>query len=854
MALAIGTRLGPYQIQTLIGAGGMGEVYRALDTRLGRQVAIKILPPQANSDQERVRRFQQEARAAGMLNHPNILTIFDVGEEEGKPYVVSELLEGETLRERLQQSRIPVRRAIELSQQVARGLAAAHERGIVHRDLKPENLFLTKEGSIKILDFGLAKLLEPAALEEGKSFMPTVSGSTTPGVLLGTVGYMSPEQVQGKSADHRSDLFAFGAILYEMLSGKRAFVGDSSVETLNAILKVDPPELSTGDAQMPPALESIVRHCLEKSPDRRFHSAHDLAFALETVSQTGASTILQPAKRVRMPAGIPFVLLVLALAAAFFAGWYFLRKPAEVPTFQRLTFRRGSILSARFAPDGTVVYGASWEGMPFQVYTTRRENPESRPMEINGDPLAVSSSEELLISLNRHFYIGYVSKGTLARVPLIGGVPREILESMASADWHPKTGEIAVARNEQGNGFLEFPPGKQIYQTPGSIGLIRFSPDGEQIAMLDHPDFGDNAGSVSVVNLKGEKKSLTERFGAIVGLAWNPKKKAEIWFSASTEGDERNLYAVNLDGKQRVVSRMAVDLVLQDISSKGEVLLSAESGRRGISGVFEGEHQERDLSWFDWSFPSALSPDGKILIFEEHGSGAGKSYGVFIRKIDGSPAVRIADGRSGGMTPDGKWVLVASYPKWDRLFFTPTGAGSPRDIPNLGIRHYEWYGLSSNGNEVIMIGRKESGEQRLYVQDLQQNTLKEIGAGMGGDYAWAISPDGKMLAVPGTGSVLTFVPLSGEPPIAHENIRGLVPVKWDREGKGVYVFDSEKLPSQIYHYEYETRTLTPWKEIKPADPAGIQDIGPVLLSEDEKSLVYGYRRVLSDLFIASGLQ
>ena len=288
MALSSGTKLGPYEIQSLVGAGGMGEVYRAHDSRLDRTVAIKVLPTSFSADHDRMQRFSQEARAAAALNHPNILSIFDIGEQQGAPYVVSELLEGETLRERLRNGPVSARKAIDYALQVARGLAAAHEKGIVHRDLKPENIFVTNDGRVKILDFGLAKLTRPEAA--GGDDAPTVHAVTEPGLIMGTVGYMSPEQVRGQAADPRSDLFSFGAILYEMISGKRAFHGETSADTMSAILKEETPELSETARNVPPGLERIVRHCLEKVPSQRFHSAGDLAFDLEALTEISATS------------------------------------------------------------------------------------------------------------------------------------------------------------------------------------------------------------------------------------------------------------------------------------------------------------------------------------------------------------------------------------------------------------------------------------------------------------------------------------------------------------------------------------------------------------------------------------
>ena len=290
MALTSGTELGPYKILSPLGAGGMGEVYRARDTRLGRDVAVKVLPADWCSDPERLRRFEQEARATAALNHPNILAVFDVGQQDGSPYIVSELLEGESLRSRLHAGPLSVRKAVEYGVQIIRGLAAAHDRGIFHRDLKPENIFVTRDGHVKILDFGLAKLTLPdPATMAGLSAGPTLDSATRPGAVLGTLGYMSPEQLRGADSDARSDLFSFGVVLYEMLSGQRAFRGKTTADTISAVLREDPPDLTASGRDVPPILERIVRHCLEKDPAVRFQSARDVAFDLESLSTISSS-------------------------------------------------------------------------------------------------------------------------------------------------------------------------------------------------------------------------------------------------------------------------------------------------------------------------------------------------------------------------------------------------------------------------------------------------------------------------------------------------------------------------------------------------------------------------------------
>jgi hypothetical protein len=364
----------------------MGEVYRARDTALGRDVAIKVLPTEFASDPDRLRRFTQEAQAAAALNHPNILAIHHVGTEQGAPYIVSELLEGETLRDRLSAGALPVRKAVEYAIQVASGLASAHDKGIVHRDLKPENLFITHDGRVKILDFGLAKLTggDGATVEDRK----TVTAGTGAGMVLGTVGYMSPEQVRAQPVDARTDLFSLGAILYEMVSGRRTFHGETPADTMSAILKEEPEPLTVSTAGVPPALERVVRHCLEKNPFERFQSARDLKFDLSEIIATpsGASSataqmsgITQPAPAQRRSrVGVIAALACVALAVAAGLGWVAHRTPASTqPTYQRLTFRRGTIATARFAPDRkTIVYGAAWDGGPPETFLVTTDSPE----------------------------------------------------------------------------------------------------------------------------------------------------------------------------------------------------------------------------------------------------------------------------------------------------------------------------------------------------------------------------------------------------------------------------------------------------------------------------------------------
>jgi serine/threonine protein kinase len=556
MPLSAGTRLGPYEILAHIGAGGMGEVYRARDSRLGREVALKILPAAFANDPDRVRRFEQEGRAAAALNHPNIVVIYDSGSEGGVFYVATELLEGETLRERLAGSALPVRKAIDYAIQTARELAAAHSKGITHRDLKPENLFLTKDGLVKILDFGLAKHAAMKTAGTHPTELATQPIETDPGKVLGTVGYMSPEQVRGQVADARSDLFSLGVVLYEMVSGKRAFSGESGVEVMNAILKQEPPEL---DATLPPALDRMIHRCLEKRPEERFESARDLAFALESISgaSSGTQVIPKPQRRYVRTIAMVVGLCVLVGAAMFFVGSRTSRIPS--PTFQRLTFRRGFIDNGRFANGGrTIVYSASWDGNPFQVYSTPAQSPESRDLGIvNAHLFAVSPSDEMALALTPD--VGSAS-GTLARAPISGGTPRAVADDIVASDWTSDGTRLAVVRAKPGFQQLEFPIGKVLYQTAGAVGNPRISRKGDLIAFLELPLGSAGVGSVSTVDLKGNKKTLTEFWlGNVGGPAWSSSGD-EILFTAAPYGLTNSLYAVNRSGKQRLIAHLPATL------------------------------------------------------------------------------------------------------------------------------------------------------------------------------------------------------------------------------------------------------------------------------------------------------
>ncbi|MGB7583867.1 MAG: protein kinase, partial [Terriglobales bacterium] len=852
------TKLGPYEILSTLGAGGMGEVYRARDARLSRDVAIKVLPPAFSRDPERLRRFEQEARATAALNHPNILAIFDIGNHEGSLYVVTELLEGETLRQRFQSGPVPPRKATDYALQIARGLAAAHDQGITHRDLKPENVFLTKDGRIKILDFGLAKLSRPEQSTSGAE-AATLASQTEPGLVLGTVGYMSPEQVRGKPADPRSDIFSLGAILYEMVSGKRAFHGDTAADTMSAILKAEPPPLTETQQNISPGLARIVEHCLEKDAANRFQSARDVAFALESFSGSSSSVaamaqVAASPKRRTLSLLTAVSAVLLAAAAAFVAARLTVPAAAQ-PEFHQLTFPRGYIQTARFAPDGeTIIYSAAWAGKPIELFSTRPEGGESRALGLaDTDLMGVSSTGELAVRLAPRFTGAYSISGTLARTMLSGGTPRPIENDIEFADWTPDGKDLAIVRRVAGRTRLEFPVGKVLYETAGWIGNPRFSPHGDSIAFIDHLSLWGDPGRIAIVDLAGHTRELTRQFDSAQGLAWSPSGN-EIWFTATPSGGARALRGVSLSGKERLIVRIPGILNLFDVSRSGRVLLSRDDWRVGIIALAPGATKEQDLSWMDFSAIRDISSDGKLLLFDESGEAGGLVGAIYLRKLDGSAPVRLSDGNSDSLSADSKWVLGQTSFSLNHLLLLPTGTGQTQNL-SLGTLVYHWGNWLPNGRQILFLGNETGHGGRIYLVDIPQGQPRPItpeGVGVV-NYTHFVSPDGQsFLGLDQNDHSIVYSVQSGE----GKPVPGLNPAEvafgWTGDGKSVYVY-RPTVPALVYRIELSTGHRQLWKELNPPDPAGINFIRTPHISADGKAYAYNYNRVLSELFLVDGV-
>jgi Tol biopolymer transport system component len=851
MALTSGTKLGPYEIVAPIGAGGMGEVYRAVDTRLDRTVAVKILPEDLAKDADRLRRFEQEARTIAALNHPNILGIHDIGTHQGAPFLVSELLEGQTLREKLEAGPLPVRRATEYALGIATGLAAAHDKGVVHRDLKPENVFITRDGRVKILDFGLAKLVSVEGTQETVATLATPV--TLPGVVMGTVGYMSPEQVRGEASDARSDIFSFGVVLYEMLSGKRAFKRDTAAETMTAILREEPPELSETGFPVPLGLQRILTRCLEKSVERRFQSASDLAFAIESLGgTTSAKSVVQPeVRRAWLPWAAAVVGVLVLTAAVWFVGRWSGTKAQ--PKFTRLTYQRGYLSNARFAKDGpTVVYSAQWNDDPLQVYSVRTEFPQSVKVDLPAATLlALSSGGDMEILVDPQQESNFFS-GTMAQAQMAGGTPRAQEKEVIAADYAPDGKALALVRKANRKVQLEYPEGKVLYTTSGYLDYVRVSPNGKEVAFLEHPIYGDDRGWVAVVDGTGNHKQLTREYAGAQGLAWS-RSGEEVWFTAFDHPDFQ-LYGVSLSGKQRVILPTPQRARLLDIAADGRVLLLSEQYRTEITGIDPATGKERrGLEWFNGSTSPDILPDGKAIVFMEWSGPAGPYYLTVYRKLDGSAPVALGPGGLAKFSPDGSTVASVLPSRPPQVGLNPIGTGESRRLPVGEITSLQSLGWFPDGRHLLLVGATEGQPVRTYEMDLEAGKLQVLGPA---DFKGVtVAKDGKRIAGSnGSGEAVVFDRETQKVQV----IPGVGPQerfeKWTEDGQALLVSTETPSETRMYRVEVATGKRTLLQTVTPADRTGQLTNVRLSYAEGSKTYVYNAVRSLGTLYVVEGLE
>ncbi|MGH9317949.1 MAG: protein kinase domain-containing protein [Thermoanaerobaculia bacterium] len=745
MTISPGSRLGPYEVLSPLGAGGMGEVYRARDPRLGRDVAVKVLPASTSQDPDRLRRFEQEAKAAGLLNHPNITAVYDIGSHEGAPYVVQELLEGETLRNRLAGGAFTPRRAIGHALQIAQGLAAAHEKAIVHRDLKPENIFVTSDGRVKILDFGLAKLTQPEKANASQTNLPTMTPGTEAGMVLGTLGYMSPEQVRGKPADARSDIFSFGAILYEMLSGRRAFHADTAADTISAILTRDPPDLSETNRRIPEALDRIVRHCLEKSPEARFHSASDIAFDLEAISGTSLVSAAGTAPgavpwSARARSALPWLALPLALLG-YLAGRLAAPKNAAVPQamqaeVRKLTIQPGVESYPSLSPDAAAfVYEA---GPPGNSDIFLQRSGGHNPINLTKDCDKDDNEPAFSPSGDRIAFRSECGGGGIFLMGATGENVRRLSDFGFNPAWSPDEKEIAVSAegivdpySRQGVADLwaiQVATGQKRAVVRGfDCAQPSWSPHGDRIACWG---LRANAGQRDVwtVPARGETSAGGVDVTNDAATDWNPfwSPDGRFLYFASDRGGTMNLW---------------------------KVVIEEKSGRT----LAESEPMTLPASW---SGPLSLSRDGKHIAFEVKTSLPSIERIAFDpvgEKVIGEPATVFRGSLpvlAFEVSPDGQWVAFSSSGRQQDLFLIRSDGTGLRQLTDDPPRD-RGLGWSRDGQRVYFMSDR-SGRYDIWAIRPDGSGLVQVTKNAGAGPFWPVfSPDGSMFAFPdGTKSYL----------------------------------------------------------------------------------------------------
>jgi Tol biopolymer transport system component len=786
MSLAAGARLGPYEIVSAIGAGGMGEVYRARDTRLDRDVAVKVLPEAFAEDGDRLSRFEREAKAVAALSHPNILAIHDTGSHAGRMFVVTELLEGETLRARLQQGPMPVRKATEVATQIARGLAAAHDKGIIHRDLKPENVFLLKDGQVKVLDFGLARMIPTGAAE-------TMPGVTDPGTVMGTVGYMAPEQVRGQIADGRADLFALGTVLYEMLTGNRAFQRDTAADTAVAIIKEDPRDLGGIRPDVPPALARIVRHCLEKNPEERFQSARDVAFALESASDSGPSTIHTPGTETaatQSRSSRALALGAIAIGAAVIVTTYLAWKrsspalpsagdvaatPIAIGAAAQLTADDGLEIDPAISPDGKMLAYAAGTATRMRIFIRPVTGGRTIPLSEGRDafefqPRWSPDGNQILFRTPDGVFVASSLGGTSRRI---------IAGKVDAAAWSPTGKQLAIVRGTNLS-VVELDGGAEriLGSSTDELYSCDWSSRGWIACALGNPRsvlpggrFGNIAPSALVLipAAGGRFIEATDRAALNQSPVWSADGR-QLYFVSNRQGP-RDIYMLHIaeDGTvQGDARRVTTGLGAQAIAfstTAQRLVYVAYAARANIwslpipaTGTVDTSSARSLTSGNQVVEALKVSWDGRWLLYD---SSLHLNPELFRLPLAGGPAERLttdpADDFAPDLSPDGREVVYHSWRSGSRdIFIAPLDGGPLRQITASPFHEFcpLW---SPDGAAIAFLDQsQENGQTRgLFVlrRDGSGRWSQPVGLakGMTGRHAWL--PDGLSIAIPRNGGL-----------------------------------------------------------------------------------------------------
>jgi len=846
-----------YRIVDKLGEGGMGTIWRAVDTTLDREVAIKVLPEDFATDPERLARFEREAKLLAALNHANIATIHGMHKAGGVPFLAMEIVTGEDLTERIARGRLPVDEALGLARQIATALATAHASGVIHRDLKPANVRITPRGEVKVLDFGLAKALEPPTRAVGSdpSLSPTMtSAGTVAGMILGTAAYMSPEQARGHEVDRRADVWSFGCVLYEMLTGRQVFSGATVSDMLAAVLRAEP-EWEALPQETPASIRRLLRRCLAKDPEHRLHDVADARIEIDDA----ASKPDEPAIVHREPARLPWVLLavvglvaVAALAYAWKSGSPKDASPSLL-RFHQQTFDREVIYNARFMPGAQdIVYSSARTGNRPQIFLLQSGARAPRSIAPVGTHLlSVSADGELAVLTDTTYRNHRVHEGTLGRMT-IDGSPRPLVENVRDADWGPD-GELAIVRRVAGKDRLEYPTGTVLYETTGYVSEPRVSADGSRVAFLDHPTATvfDDRGWVKLVDRAGNIETLTREYSAIEGLAWS-HDDAQLLFSPSEVGTD--LYqpsSVGADGRGlHQVAGSSGNLIVVDMAPDGRWLTVEMELFYGLAVRPPGGGTDTELGWLSQSWSGSLSPDGQTIVFSSgHG---GVDYSVISRRVDGSPITTVGPGDTEGFSPDGRWIAARLFSTQQILLY-PTGAGETRQLERGPIESYDTLQWFPDSRSLLVTANEPGAPLRAYRQSIDggapQPVTPEGVFGM-------LSPAGDRILARDAAADWRLYPIDGGGPLA---VPGLSPsdqvAAWVSDGSSVYVHAPGEVPMRLERVDLATGEHTPGFAIGPEAEAGLVSIQIADRVLDPGSrIAYTYQRRLSTLFMVEKVQ
>jgi len=896
--LAEGQMINRYRITGLLGAGGMGEVYLAEDIRLGRRIALKLLPARFTNDKDRLRRFQQEARTASALNHPNILTVHEIELDGELNYIATEFIDGRTLTQQMAEQPLSLKQTIDVAIQLASALDAAHTAGIVHRDIKPDNVMLRSDGYVKILDFGLAKLTERPASE----FDPGAAESavtTNPGIVLGTPRYMSPEQARGLEVDARADIFSLGVMIYEMVAGRPPFDGATMNDVIAALLKDEAEPLRNYAAEAPFELESAVQKALTKNRAGRYQTARELASDLQRIKEEVAlsanlgrvtpaairdkdrehafdekktqavtqrlevrkTAIVRYRRSVIVGLAVASLFAIAILSAEYVRGTKEKALPSKSanPQSRPITIRSGHITAARFAPDGkTIIYSAGFDGLPLELFSTDIEGAESHGLGIGPAGIkSVSSKGQLAVLLNPELNWNISSNGTLALVPLTGGTPQVLQERVDEAEWAPDGETLLIVRTEAGKHQLEYPSGNVQYRSSGWISCPRLSPKGDKIAFLEHP-IGNYSGSVAVTDLTTKTTSvISTDWRALKGLAWSLSGD-EIWFGGSKVGKKAIIQAVSLSGRERTIYDASSYCRLDDISSDGRVLASIGNSHTHMVVRSAGATTEATMTPFAWSTSADLSADGKTLLFYEWGYDV-ESPSVYLRKLDGSEAVRLGEGRALALSPDGSRALALLERSPQQLVVMPTNGDSPRMFPNQDIKEYHSASWFPDGRKVLFtaLGTEENAWLRSYVLDTESGETRPITDDLA--VALRVAPDGNRIVVwQPDGYYVQRLDGTAQAPIPGLDSNDYEPIQWSDNGRALFVLGPGDFDTTIFRVDIATGRRRLWQKINPSNRVGLIGLelkpGGILITPDGKSSVYTYWTANQELMVIEGLK